>query len=127
MERTDENWGDEGITFAGIFLLGILTSATPCSLALLIAMISYVGTLQKDSDKKVQEILAPRIMDRDCLHAWHVSCIFCVRDDTLIHGVFLEASTVFYLIAGIILIILGINIFKPFSELSRGNLKEKQV
>jgi cytochrome c-type biogenesis protein len=32
-------------------------------------------------------------------------------------GVFIEASTVFFLIAGVILVILGINIFKPFSEL----------
>jgi cytochrome c-type biogenesis protein len=32
-------------------------------------------------------------------------------------GVFLQASTVFFLIAGVILVILGINIFKPFSDL----------
>jgi len=38
---------NEGITFVGIFLLGILTSLSPCSIALLIAMISYVGSLQK--------------------------------------------------------------------------------
>ncbi|MCJ7571856.1 MAG: sulfite exporter TauE/SafE family protein, partial [Candidatus Thermoplasmatota archaeon] len=32
-------------------------------------------------------------------------------------GAFIQASAVFFLIAGVILIILGINIFKPFSEI----------
>jgi len=40
-------------------------------------------------------------------------------------GFFLETSTVFYLIAGSILIVLGINIFKPLSELLKRKSKEK--
>ena len=39
-------------------------------------------------------------------------------------GVFIEISTFFYLIAGIILIILGINIFKPLKELIKRKTKE---
>jgi len=46
----------EGITFLGMFALGILTAATPCSIALLIAMISYVGSLQGNSDKKLKKL-----------------------------------------------------------------------
>ena len=42
----------ESITFIGIFGLGILTALTPCSIALLVAMISYVGSLQKKNEKE---------------------------------------------------------------------------
>lgn len=121
----DENWGDEGITFAGIFILGILTSATPCSLALLIAMISYVGTLQKDSEKKFKKY---------SLHGVWIGVIFTLGMSLIFFvfgmilssiGVFLEASTVFYLITGTILIILGINIFKPFGELLKRKTEGK--
>ena len=113
---TDGNWEDEGITFAGIFLLGILTSATPCSLALLIAMISYVGSLQKDSEKKFKKYSLQGVWI-GVVFTLGMSLVFFVFGMILSSiGVFLEASTVFYLIAGIILVILGINIFKPFSE-----------
>jgi cytochrome c-type biogenesis protein len=113
----DESWEDEGITFAGIFLLGILTSVTPCSLALLIAMISYVGSLQKDSEKKFKKYSLQGVWI-GVVFTLGMSLVFFVFGMILSSiGVFLEASTVFYLVAGIILIILGINIFKPFSEL----------
>jgi cytochrome c-type biogenesis protein len=113
----DESWEDEGITFAGIFLLGILTSVTPCSLALLIAMISYVGSLQKDSEKKFKKYSLQGVWI-GVVFTLGMSLVFFVFGMILSSiGVFLEVSTVFYLVAGIILIILGINIFKPFSEL----------
>ena len=38
----------EGITFIGIFALGVLTALSPCSIALLVAMISYVSTQLKE-------------------------------------------------------------------------------
>jgi len=114
---SDENWEDEGITFVGIFLLGILTSVTPCSLALLIAMISYVGSLQKNSEKKFKKYSLQGLWI-GVIFTLGMSLVFFVFGMILSSvGVFIEASTVFFLIAGIILIILGINIFKPFSEL----------
>ena len=114
---SDGNWADEGITFVGIFLLGILTSVTPCSLALLIAMISYVGTLQKDSEKKLKKFSLQGLWI-GVIFTLGMSLVFFVFGMILSSvGVFLQASTVFFLIAGIILVILGVNIFKPFSEL----------
>ena len=111
------NLEDEEITFAGIFLLGILTSVTPCSLALLIAMISYVGSLQKDSEKKSKKYSLQGLWI-GVIFTLGMSLVFFVFGMILSSvGVFIEASTVFFLIAGIILVILGINIFKPFSEL----------
>ncbi|HUT00565.1 MAG TPA: cytochrome c biogenesis protein CcdA [Candidatus Thermoplasmatota archaeon] len=113
---SDGNWEDEGITFAGIFLLGILTSVTPCSLALLVAMISYVGSLQKDSEKKLKKYSLQGLWI-GIIFTLGMSLVFFVFGMILSSvGVFIEASTVFFLIAGVILIILGINIFKPFSE-----------
>jgi len=113
----DENLEDEGLTFAGIFILGILTSVTPCSLALLIAMISYVGSLQKDSEKKLKKYSLQGLWI-GVIFTFGMSLVFFVFGMILSYiGVFLEASTVFFLIAGVILVILGINIFKPFSEL----------
>ena len=113
----DENLEDEGLTFAGIFILGILTSVTPCSLALLVAMISYVGSLQKDSEKKFKKYSLQGVWI-GVVFTLGMSLVFFVFGMIISSiGVFLEASTVFYLIAGIILVILGINIFKPFSEI----------
>ena len=113
----DENLEDEELTFVGIFLLGILTSVTPCSIALLIAMISYVGSLQKNSEKESKKYSFQGLWI-GIIFTLGMSLVFFVFGMIISSiGVFLEASTVFYLIAGIILVILGINIFKPFSEL----------
>ncbi|UCD14446.1 MAG: sulfite exporter TauE/SafE family protein [Thermoplasmatales archaeon] len=113
----------ESITFLGIFILGILTAATPCSIALLVAMISYVGALQKKSEKKTKKL---------SIQGFWIGIIFTIGMSFVFFifgmvisslGIFLEVSTLFYLIAGIILIILGINIFKPITELLK--IKEK--
>ena len=109
----------ETITFLGIFFLGILTAATPCSIALLVAMISYVGSLQKESKSKSKKYT---------IQGFWIGVIFTLGMSSVFFifgmiisslGIFLEVSTLFYLIAGIILIILGINIFKPLRELVR--------
>ena len=116
-EGPDGNLESEEITFAGIFLLGVLTSATPCSLALLITMISYVGSMQKESEKKSKKYSLQGLWI-GILFTLGMSLVFFVFGMIISSlGVFIEASSVFYFIAGVILIILGINIFKPFREL----------
>jgi len=113
----------ESITFIGIFLLGILTAATPCSIALLIAMISYVGSLQKDSEKNSKKLSIQGLWI-GIIFTIGMSFVFFIFGMIISSlGIFLEASTLFYLIAGVILIILGINIFKPLSEILK--VKEK--
>ena len=122
-ERLKDESSSESITFLGIFILGILTAATPCSIALLIAMISYVGTLQKETEKKTQKL---------SMQGFWIGIIFTLGMSFVFFlfgmiisslGIFLEVSTLFYLIAGIILIILGVNIFKPLTEIVK--LREK--
>ncbi|MCJ7571089.1 MAG: redoxin domain-containing protein, partial [Candidatus Thermoplasmatota archaeon] len=113
----DEKLADEGLTFAGIFILGILTSVTPCSIARLIAMISYVGSMQKDAQKTSKKYSLQGLWI-GIIFTLGMSLVFFVFGMIISSlGAFIQASAVFFLIAGIILIILGINIFKPFSEI----------
>ena len=109
---------NEGITFVGIFLLGILTSLSPCSIALLVAMISYVGSLQKqvkNGTLKKYSIQGIWIGVVFTLGMAFVFFIFGMIISSV--GIFVEVSTMFFLISGIILIILGLNVFKPITEL----------
>jgi len=109
----------ESITFIGIFILGILTAATPCSIALLVAMISYVGSLQEESKNKNKKYTFQGFWI-GVIFTLGMSLVFFLFGMVISSlGIFLEVSTYFYLIAGIVLIILGINIFKPLRELLR--------
>jgi len=108
---------DESITFIGIFLLGVLTAVTPCSLALLVAMISYVGSLQQDSEKSAKKFSLQGVWV-GVVFTFGMALVFFVFGLILSSiGFFVEASALFFLIAGIILIILGVNVFKPLKEL----------
>jgi cytochrome c-type biogenesis protein len=80
-------------------------------------MISYVGSMQKDSKTESKKYSLQGLWI-GIIFTLGMSLVFFVFGMIISSvGVFLETSTVFYLIAGIILVILGINIFKPFSEL----------
>jgi len=122
-ERFEDGSYSESITFLGIFILGILTAATPCSIALLVAMISYVGTLQKETEKKTKKLSIQGFWI-GIIFTLGMSFVFFIFGMIISSlGIFLEVSTLFYLIAGIILIILGVNIFKPLTELVK--IKDK--
>ena len=111
---------NEGITFIGIFALGIITALSPCSIALLVAMISYVGSLQKQDEKeniKKYSIQGIWIGIVFTLGMAFVFFIFGLIISSV--GIFVETSTMFYLISGVVLIILGINVFKPIKEVIR--------
>jgi cytochrome c-type biogenesis protein len=117
---------NEGITFIGIFVLGIITALSPCSIALLVAMISYVGSLQKQDKKeniKKYSIQGIWIGIVFTLGMAFVFFIFGLIISSV--GIFIEISTMFYLISGIILIILGINVFKPIKEIIRYKKESK--
>jgi cytochrome c-type biogenesis protein len=123
-EGFDEKLEDEGLTFVGIFILGILTSVTPCSIALLIAMVSYVGSMQKDVQKTSKKYSLQGLWI-GIIFTLGMSLVFFVFGMIISSlGAFIQASAVFFLIAGIILVILGINIFKPFSEIFKKRSKK---
>jgi cytochrome c-type biogenesis protein len=106
------------LTFIGIFGLGILTALSPCSIALLVAMLSYVGSLQKQNDKSSTKKYSIQGLWIGVVFTLGMAFVFFIFGLILSSiGIFIEASTMFYLISGIILVILGINVFKPLTEL----------
>ena len=108
---------DTELTFLGIFVLGILTALSPCSIALLVAMISYVGSLQKKTEESSKKYTIQGFWI-GVVFTLGMAFVFFIFGLILSYvGVFIEASTTVYLILGIILIILGINVFKPLKEL----------
>ena len=108
---------DTELTFLGIFVLGILTALSPCSIALLVAMISYVGSLQKKTEESSKRYTIQGFWI-GVVFTLGMAFVFFIFGLILSYiGVFIEASTTVYLILGIILIILGVNVFKPFKEL----------
>ena len=126
--NTDE-FGDS-ITFLGIFALGILTALSPCSIALLIAMISYVGSLQKEHEEKEKKIKKISIQGIyiGVVFTLGMAIVFFVFGLIISSiSVFIEASALFYLISGIILLILGINVFKPLKELIKRDTEGKDT
>jgi len=123
-EGLNTNDFGDSLTFLGIFGLGILTALTPCSIVLLVAMISYVGSLQKKNDNKNNKLKKISIQGLwiGIVFTIGMSLVFFVFG-LIISSVsmFIEASAIFYLISGVILLILGINVFKPFKELIKRN------
>jgi len=109
---------NEGITFIGIFALGILTALSPCSIALLVAMISYVGSLQKQDEKENMKKYSIQGIWIGIVFTLGMAFVFFIFGLIISSvGIFVEISTLFYLISGIVLIILGINVFKPLKEI----------
>lgn len=116
-EFRGRNYNNE-LTFIGIFGLGILTALSPCSIALLVAMISYVGSLQKQDGKSSTKKYSIQGFWIGVVFTIGMAFVFFIFGLILSSiGIFIEASALFYLIAGIILVILGINVFKPLKDL----------
>ena len=111
-----------GVTVGAMFALGIITSLTPCSIALMAVVISYImSERRRRSNGEPEE--DTRIASRDGL-VIGVSFTLGMAIIFFFIGVFLSqigelvsASTWFYLLAGILVIILGVNSLYPLSFL----------
>lgn len=129
-DLNEEKFSDS-ITFLGIFGLGILTALSPCSIALLVAMISYVGSLQKDNEKEDKKLKKISIQGLwiGIVFTLGMALVFFVFGLVISSvSMFIEASAFFYLISGIILVILGINVFTPLKEfLKKDSSSEKKA
>jgi cytochrome c-type biogenesis protein len=109
------------ITFLGTFALGVLTALSPCSIVLLVVMISYVGSLQKGSEDTSKKLTAQGFWI-GMFFTLGMSLVFFVFGMAIQSvGFFIEASAVFYLIAGVILIVFGINVFIPIKGICKIN------
>ena len=125
-ELKDSQWeGLEGevsrqdVSALGMFFLGILTSLAPCSIALLIAVFSYVLTLHRKDEYLRRSVSTSK-------EGFMIGVAFTLGMATVFFvlglfvsqvGMFIRDSKLFDLIAGCIMILLGIGNFKPLEEI----------
>ncbi|PKK85824.1 MAG: hypothetical protein CVT48_03785 [Thermoplasmata archaeon HGW-Thermoplasmata-1] len=98
--------------------LGIATSISPCSLVLLIAILAYVGDLVRKKhagDKKDGAGIRYGAYLGLAFTAGMALVFFLIGCLASYLGFFVSNSALFTLIAGCVLILLGINIIFPFS------------
>jgi cytochrome c-type biogenesis protein len=103
----------------GMFLLGILTSLAPCSIALMIAVFSYVMTIRKKDEYLRRSVSTSR-------EGFMIGIAFTLGMGVVFFvlglfisqvGLFIRDSRVFDLMAGLIMITLGISNLKPLEEI----------
>jgi len=108
------------VTFVGMFGLGIVTSLAPCSLALLIAVFSYLMTSHR------RKILMPdegKSSPKEGLligvaFTLGMAMVFFVIGLFISNlGIFVRDSRFFDLAAGVLMIMLGVSSFKPLGEI----------
>jgi cytochrome c-type biogenesis protein len=102
-----------------MFFLGIITSLSPCSVALLLAMFSYVMTSRRKEEYLKKSTSASRegFMIGVAFTLGMAAVFFVLGLFLADIGVFIRQARFFDLAAGLLMIILGINILKPISEI----------
>jgi cytochrome c-type biogenesis protein len=108
-----------GISAGGMFLLGIVTAFSPCSLALMMAMVSYIGSMRtrRKENAEGDDGLATSLTIGIWFTLGMASVFFMIGLLVAYVGRFLEMSSIFYLISGTVLILVGINAVHPLSGL----------
>ena len=109
----------QGVNYLGMFFLGIVTSLSPCSVALLLAMFSYVMTARRKEEylKKSASASKEGFMIGVAFTLGMAMVFFVVGLFLSDIGVFIRQARFFDLAAGLLMIILGINIIKPIGEI----------
>jgi len=109
------------VTFMGMFGLGIVTSLAPCSLALLIAVFSYLMTTHRRKILEAEEgkSTSPKegFMIGVAFTLGMAMVFFFIGVFISNLGLFVRDSRFFDLAAGVLMIILGITTFKPLGEI----------
>jgi cytochrome c-type biogenesis protein len=126
-ELNDASWsGLEGeisgqrVSALGMFFLGIVTSLAPCSIALMIAIFSYIMTMRRKEDYLKKSISTSR-------EGFVIGVAFTLGMGLVFFiiglfisqiGVFVRDARLFDLIAGLLMITLGISNLKPLEEIA---------
>jgi cytochrome c-type biogenesis protein len=109
----------QNVSALGMFFLGIVTSLAPCSIALMIAIFSYIMTMRRKDEYLQKSISTSR-------EGFMIGVAFTLGMGVVFFilglfvsqiGVFVRDSRFFDLIAGVIMIILGITNLKPMEEI----------
>lgn len=109
----------QGINYLGMFVLGIVTSLSPCSVALLLAMFSYVMTARRKEEylRKSASASKEGFIIGVAFTLGMAMVFFVVGLFLSDIGVFIRQARFFDLAAGLLMVILGINIIKPIGEI----------
>ncbi|MEM4276074.1 MAG: cytochrome c biogenesis protein [Thermoplasmata archaeon] len=122
----EDSAGETAAGVGGMFLLGVVTSFSPCSLALLMAVVSFVGTaaLRSDGRPEPQEDRYQTVgLKIGIAFTVGTAVVFLVFGLAISYvGRFVQMSSTFYLLSGIVLVILGINMIRPIGDLLRCGL-----
>ena len=107
------------VNYLGMFALGIVTSLSPCSVALLLAMFSYVMTARRKEEylRKSASASKEGFMIGVAFTLGMAAVFFVVGLFLSDIGVFIRQARFFDLAAGLLMLVLGINIIKPISEI----------
>jgi cytochrome c-type biogenesis protein len=109
----------QSVTYLGMFFLGVVTSLSPCSVALLLAMFSYIMTSRRKEEylKKSTSASKEGFMIGIAFTLGMALVFFMVGLFLSDLGVFIRQARFFDLAAGLLMIFLGINIIKPIGEI----------
>jgi cytochrome c-type biogenesis protein len=109
---------NRGVTYLSMLFLGIITSLSPCSVALLLAMFSYVMTSRRKEEYLQKSASASKegFMIGVAFTLGMALVFFIVGLFLSDIGVFIRQARFFDLAAGLLMIILGVNIFKPIGD-----------
>lgn len=120
--NADGGW--EGASVGGMFLLGVVTSFSPCSIALLMAVISFVGAATtRGAQTAAKEPLLGVGLRIGIAFTAGTGAVFLVFGLFISYmGDFVQMSTTFYLIAGAVLVVLGLNLLFPITTWVRQGL-----
>ena len=125
----DGSAGWTGASMGGMFLLGIVTSFSPCSIAFLMAVISFVGAASIRHKGQILEEpptgVGLRIGIAFTIGTGAVFLVFGLFIAYL--GDFVRMSTTFFLIAGLMLVVLGLNMLFPIVTRIRRGLNSLQT
>jgi cytochrome c-type biogenesis protein len=107
------------VNYLGMFFLGIVTSLSPCSVALLLAMFSYVMTARRKEEylKKSASASKEGFMIGVAFTLGMAAVFFVLGLFLSDIGVFIRQARFFDLAAGLLMLVLGINIIKPIGEI----------
>jgi cytochrome c-type biogenesis protein len=121
----ESRWGglegeisESNVSAFGMFLLGIVTSLAPCSIALMIAVFSYVLTIRRKDEylRKSTSTSREGFMIGIAFTLGMAAVFFVLGLFISQVGIFIRDSRVFDLVAGIVMILLGISNLKPLEE-----------
>jgi cytochrome c-type biogenesis protein len=109
----------QSVNYLGMFFLGIVTSLSPCSIALLLAMFSYVMTARRKEEylKKSTSASKEGFMIGVAFTLGMAAVFFVVGFFLSDIGIFIRQARYFDLAAGLLMVFLGINIIKPIGEI----------